>query len=193
MPAQKSVEKWKSKRWFNVYAPKLLGEKIIGEMPALDDKAVHGRLIKVSLSWVTQNPAHSFMNVGLRVASSDGSAAHTSIDFLESNYSYLHSLVRRHSTAIYTFDKLADKNAKPFVVKMLAVTSSKVESPKKSAIRKILSEFLSSKSSAASVEELVGDIMDGKLQAEATGKISRIARISKLEIKKIELASAGIA
>ena len=192
MPSQKSVEKWKSKKWFNIYTPKLLGDKIIGEMPALDEKAVIGRLIKVSLSWVTQNPSHSFMNVGLRVGSAEGNAAHTNIDFLESNYSYLHSLVRRHSAAIYTFDSLADKNGKPFVMKLLVVTSSKVESPKKTGIRKTLSEFLKAKAASVSIEELLGEVMEGKLQAECTSKIAKIARIGKLEVRKLELASANV-
>ncbi len=193
MPGQKSTEKWKSKKWFNVYTPKLLGEKLIGEIPAADEKAVIGRRIKVSLAWITQNPAHSFMNVGLKVEKAEGNAVHTSIDFLESNFSYLRSLVRRHTTAIYTYDKLVDKNSKPFVAKLLVVTASKIERPKETSIRKTISEYLKGRASSSNVEDLVGEIMEGKLQAEATSKISKIAKVNKLEVKRIELSAASVA
>src|SRR5271155_4863060 len=106
--AQKSAEKWKSKLWFNVYPPKMLGEAAIGEIPADDEKNVIGRVMKVSMSWITHKPEHSFMVVGLRVINVNGNSAHTDLKFIEQTYSYIHSLVKRHSSAVYTVDKLTD-------------------------------------------------------------------------------------
>ena len=110
MPGQKSAEKWKSKVWFNVYPPKLLGESAIGEIPANDEKAVMGRMIKVSMSWITHKPEHSFMVVGLRVNNINGNRANTELDSLELTFSYTHSLVKRRSSVIYTVDNVKDKN-----------------------------------------------------------------------------------
>ncbi len=184
---QKSVEKWRDKKWFNVHAPKLLGESIIGEIPALDEKSVLGRMIKVSLSWITQNPAHSFMSVGLRVASVDGNAAHTELNYLEQTYSYMHSQIRRESSAIYTIDKLLDKDGKTVVLKFVTITRNKVTTPKKAAIRRVLLDFERKYVSAKSTEEIVKLMIEGKFQADAIGVMRKIAPIGKMELKKIEL------
>lgn len=164
----------------------MLGENIIGEMPANDEKAALGRVIKVSLSWITQNPQHSFMNVGLRVTDVNENAAHTKVDYIEGNYSYLHSLVRRYTTAIYTVDKLKDKNGNNVVLKLIAVTANRVTTPKKKGIRAELIKFGKEYASSLSSDELVKSIIDGTLQTEAKKRANKIAPISKLEVKRIE-------
>lgn len=187
MAAQKSAEKWKSKVWFNVYPPKLLGEAAIGEIPANDEKGIMGRLIKVSMSWITHRPEHSFMLVGLRVNKVNGNSANTDLDYIEQTYSYIHSLVRRHSSAIYTVDDLADKNGKKFTLKLLAVTGSKIRTPKKTAIRKAIEAFNQEFAAAHSTDELLNAMLDGSFQSEIIRRTANIARISKLELKKIQV------
>jgi small subunit ribosomal protein S3Ae len=185
--ASKSGEKWKSKVWFNVYPPKLLGESAIGEIPANDEKGVMGRLIKVSMSWITHKPEHSFMLVGLRVKSVSGNSANTELDYIEQTYSYIHSLIRRHSSAIYTVDSLTDKSGRNFVLKLLAVTSGKIRTPKKTAIRKSLGDFTKEFSSSHTVEEFLNAMLDNSFQSEAIRRVTNIAHVSKLELKRIEL------
>ena len=102
MAVSKSTDKWKLKKWINIYTPESLGNSVIGEMPANEEKDAVGRVIKVNMSWITNKMSHSFMIVGLKVNDVSGSAAHTSIKYIEQTYSYLHSLVRRGSSAIYT-------------------------------------------------------------------------------------------
>ncbi|MHB1830224.1 MAG: eS1 family ribosomal protein [Candidatus Micrarchaeaceae archaeon] len=184
--ATKASDNWKSKVWFNVYPPKLLGESTIGEIPANDEKGVMGRVIKVSMSWITHRAEHSFMLVGLRVKSVSGNNINTEIDYIEQTYSYIHSLVKRHSSAIYTMDRLADKNGRKYVLKLLAVTGSKIRTPKKMAVRKKLEEFVREFSASHTVDDLLNSMLNNSFQSEAVRSVNNIARISKLELKRIE-------
>ena len=184
--ATKSADKWKSKIWFNVYPPKMLGESAIGEIPANDEKNVEGRVIKVSMSWITHKPEHSFMLVGLRIKSVNGNSAQTAMDYIEQTYSYIHSLVRRHSSAVYTIDKLKDKNGHALVLKLLAVTNNKIRTPKKTAIRKGIQKFSEEYMSSHTADELLNAILDNSFQMEASKRVGNIARIGKLELKRIE-------
>ncbi|HVA83198.1 MAG TPA: hypothetical protein VNF06_03480 [Candidatus Aquilonibacter sp.] len=184
----KSIEKWKTKQWFNVHTPKILGDSIIGEIPAQDEKAVLGRVIKVSLSWITKNPAHSFMTIGLRVISANGDAAQTEIHYLEQVYSYTHSLVRRGSSAVYTVSKLKDKEGKPVVLKLIGISRYKINTPKKHGIRRELAKFTTEYVGSKSVEEFVKAVIEGGFQVEAMKVANRIAPMGKLEVKKIELS-----
>jgi len=179
-------EKWKNKKWFNIYTPKTLGENVIGEMPANDEKAVINRVIKTNLSWITQNPQHSFMNIGLRVTDVSENAAHTKVDYIEGSYSYLHSLVKRYSTAIYTVDKVKDKDGNEIILKLIAVTTQRVPTPKKKGIRTELIKFGKEYASSMTSAELIKSIIEGSLQAEGRKRANKIAPISKLEVKRIE-------
>ena len=45
-----AVDKWKTKKWFEIIAPPLFNEKKIGETLAADYRMLIGRKIEVSLS-----------------------------------------------------------------------------------------------------------------------------------------------
>ena len=49
MMAQKSAEKWKMKKWLEVYSPKVFGETSIGEIPADEEEKALGRIIEVNM------------------------------------------------------------------------------------------------------------------------------------------------
>src|SRR5271154_5312589 len=179
--AQKSAEKWKNKLWFNVYPPVMLSESPIGEIPADDEKNLVGRVMKVSMSWITHRPEHSFMVVGLRIVKVNGNTANTDFRFMEQTFSYIHSLVRRHSSAIYTVDKLTDKNGKKFVLKLLAVTTTHIRTPKKTAIRKAIETFANEYAAGHTVDELMTSLLDNSFRGEVVKRVTNIAQLSKFE------------
>ena len=184
--AQKTAEKWKLKKWLEVYSPKVFGESSIGEIPADDEEKAVGRIIQVSMSWITHKPEHSFLSVGLRVKDAKNNAAHTELEYMEQMFSYTHSLVRRHSSVIYTMDRFADKDGKPVVIKLIAVAFGKIATPKKSDIRRRLGEFCKTYVSSKDKDEIIKGILDNSLQSGALNSIKNVTRISKLEVRKLE-------
>ncbi len=187
MATGKGIENWKAKKWVNIYSPEILGNNTIGEMPADEEKDAMGRMIKVSMSWITNNPMHSFMVVGLKVTEVNGNAAHTQLKYLEQTFSYLHSLVRRHGSTIYTIDKSLDKNGKTVVIKLLLTTNTRLTTKKRMAIRKEISNFLKEYIVGNESSAIVKDIIDGNLQKEGVNRVHKIANIAKLDIKRLEL------
>ncbi|MDE1768817.1 MAG: hypothetical protein KGH62_05640, partial [Candidatus Micrarchaeota archaeon] len=170
----------------NVYPPKLLGDSPIGEIPADDEKNVVGRVMKVSMSWITHKPEHSFMIVALRITDVNGNSAHTDLKFIEQTYSYIHSLVRRHSSVVYTVDDLKDKTGRKFKLKLLAVSATKIKTPKKTAIRKAISAFAHEYAAGKTLDEVTTALLDNSFRGEAVSKVTNIARLSKFELKKLE-------
>ena len=187
MATQKGAEKWKTKAWLDVKAPDILGNEVIGSVPAATPEAAVGRVLKVSLAWITHNANHSFLTVGLRINQALNNVATTQIDYLESQFSYLHSLIRRHSDAIYTYDALKSKDGGDVVVKLLITTRSKTPYSKRHAIRKELSLFLNEYLNSHTRDEFVKSLLANELQGEGMKRLSKIAPISKFEIKRIEL------
>jgi len=186
MAVLKGAEKWKMKQWFDVYAPKAISTEVIGSIPATDDKSVIGRIMKVSLSWITHNPNHSFTTIGLRVSNANGNIANTDVDYLAQQYSYLHSLVKRGADAIYTFDGAKMKDGNSVMLKLLVTTRTKIAMKTKSDLRKAVSGFVAKYVSEKNKEEFVKALITSDLQAEGFKTLLHIAPISKVEIKKIE-------
>jgi small subunit ribosomal protein S3Ae len=186
MALAKTVDKWKTKQWFDVYPPKGISGEIIGSIPSSDEKNVLGRIIKVNLSWITNNPNHSFITVGLKVDNVSGNSANTDIDYLFQQYSYLHSFVKRRGDAVYTYDRVKDKEGKQVVLKLLITTRSKIARRAKTDLRKAVTDFVSSYVSGMTKEEFIKAIIASSFQQEGVKKIAPIAPVTKFEIKKVE-------
>lgn len=188
MAVQKGVDKWKTKRWFTVYSPKVFNSEKICEIPAADEKAVMGRSINVSLDQLTHNPQHAASNVKLKVIEVNGDSAQTRLIMVEEVYSYIRSLVRRYRSVTYAVIPVSSKDNVRMVVKVLAITRARTAASRLRAIRKDLVDFVTEFSKENDSSAIVGSLVDGRLQAEATAKISHIAPINKVEIRKLEIA-----
>ena len=182
----KTVDKWKLKQWFDVYPPKAIATETIGSIPAIDEKTVTGRVIKVNLSWVTHNPSHSFMLLGLRVISVNGSAAQTDIDYLAQQFSFLHSLVKRHGDAVYTYDRVKDKDGKDVVLKLLITIRTKIAGKTKTDLRKAVTAYVSEQVPKLTKEEFVKSVITSAFQAEGVKRLSKVAPVMKFELKMIQ-------
>ncbi len=186
MAVQKGAEKWKTKQWFDVYAPKAISTEVIGSIPAADEKSVTGRIMKVSLNWITHNPNHAFATVGLKITQANGNVANTEIDYLAQQYSYLHSLVKRRADAVYTYDVIRDKDGGSVILKLLVTTRIKITQRLKSEIRKAVREFATEFVGRMNRDDLLKALVANDLQSEAMKKFGKIAPIAKIEIRKVE-------
>lgn len=188
MAVVKGAEKWKMKQWFDVYAPKAISTEVIGSIPSTDEKSVIGRIMKVSLNWITHNPNHAFMTVGLRIIEANGNVANTDIHYFAQQNSYLHSLVKRRADAVYTYDVVKDKQGSSIKLKLLVTTRMRVPIRTKSDIRKAVREFVSEYVSKMNREEFLKVLVASELQAEGMKRLAKIAPVAKIEIKKIEFS-----
>ncbi|MCL5101733.1 MAG: hypothetical protein M1544_00015 [Candidatus Marsarchaeota archaeon] len=189
MALQKTVDTWKLKKWFTVYAPKEFNESQIAEMPANDESSILGRNIRIGLSAITNNPAHAYTEVVLKVTDVNGEAAHTKIVRLEQLYSYIRSLVRRYKSISDGVFKVSTNDGMNEVVKVLIITRGRTAHTKLVGMRKEAKAFLEAYFKEKSFKEVVDSVIEGKLQSELGAKIAHIAPISKVEVKKLEVAA----
>lgn len=174
------------KQWFDVYAPKAISSEVIGSIPAADEKSITGRIMKVSLNWITHNPNHAFAVVGLRITSANGNIANTDVDYLAQQYSYLHSLVKRRADAVYTYDVVKDREGHGITLKLLVTTRMQVAKKTKSDIRKAVHAFVVDYVGKMDKEGFLKALVASDLQTEGIKKLAAIAPVAKLEIKKVE-------
>ncbi len=187
MALERKVDKFKLKKWYNVYAPKVFDGAIIGEMPGNDDKAVIGRSIVIGLDSLTHNMSKMNTNVRLKVTAVSGNAAQTSVIRIETLYSYLRSLIRRHRSLVNAVIPAKSSDGAAIVLKMLVVTKRRVARSKISGMRKETSEFAAGYCSENTKDSIVSAVVNGSLQAEVSSKLRHITEIGSVEVNKLEI------
>lgn len=188
--ALQKKETWKMKKWFSVYAPSVFNSVLIGEMPANDDSAAIGRSIVVSLDALTHNPSHAYTNVKLRVTSVNGTAANTKLVEMEQLYSYIRSLVRKYRSVATLVQKVQTKDNVNMVVKLLIITRQRATARKIVGIRKEAGEIAKGYFMENDANSIIGAILEGKFQSNLASMLSHIAPLSKIEVRKLEIAQA---
>ncbi len=188
MAIQKTVDTWKLKKWFTIYAPKEFNEAQIAEMPANDESSVVGRNIRIGLSTITNNPAHAYTEIVLKVTDVNGEAAHTKIVRIEQIYSYIRSLVRRYKSVSDGVFKVTTNDGINEIAKIMIITKGRTAHTKLIGIRKEANAFVIAYFKDKSFKEAVDSIIEGKLQSDLGAKMAHIAPISKVEMKKFEVA-----
>ena len=188
MAVQRGVDKWKMKKWFSVYAPKMFNSELIGEIPASSEKAVSGRNLVIGLDQLTHNPSNAFTNMVFKITDINGESASTKLVKMELMFSYIRSIVRRYRSVAYSVITLQSKDGRSVTVKPLVVTSIRTTRSKIVGLRKeadqIIKEFVSSNDSDA----IVSSVINGKMQAELAARLKHITQINKVEIRKLEFA-----
>jgi small subunit ribosomal protein S3Ae len=187
MASQRSVDKWKMKKWFSVYAPAVFNDIVVGEMPANDDKSALGRRVVVSMDVLTKNPAHAYTNVVLKVVDVKGDAAHTKVVSIEQLYSYMRSLVRRYRSVSDSVLPIMTKDNVQIVIKLIAITKGRTTHVKLIGIRKEMNDMASNFLKEHTASEVMSAIIEGKLQAELQSNLDHITGINKVEIRKLEV------
>jgi small subunit ribosomal protein S3Ae len=187
MASQKKGETWKIKKWYSVYAPKVMGgDAVIGEFPANDDKAALGRNMIIGLDTITKNPSHAYTNVLLKVTDVNGTTAHTQLVSIRQLYSYIRSLVRRYKSISNSVVKVASKDDNMIVLKMLVVTRSRTTHSKITGMRKEMEKAIMEYAKEKDAKEIITSVIDGSLQANMASSLMHITPISKVEVRALE-------
>ncbi len=187
MAYQKTVDKWKLKKWFSVYAPKVFENKAICEIPANSEKGVAGRNIKIGLDALTNNVYNSNANVILRITDAENDSAHTKILRIELLDSYINSIVRKAHSAIETRMKINTQDSRGITIKGIIITKQRVAHTKIKGLRNEVNNFIIQYCKNLDSDAVIKDVIEKKMQSQLIAKLRKIVPISKLEIKKIEL------
>jgi small subunit ribosomal protein S3Ae len=187
MAVAKGLDKWKMKKWFSVYAPKVFDGALVGEMPANDEKAVIGRNITVNLDALTHNPSHAYTNVFLKVTEVKGEAAQTKLRGFEMLKGYIHSFVRKYMSISTAVIPVRAKDGVGMVVKLITVTKSRSAATKIKGMRREMVIYTNGFFKDNDSDSAIKAMVEGKFQAELGARLGHIAEVNKVEVRKLEI------
>jgi len=186
----KTVDKWKMKSWYTVYAPEMFEGREIGKIPALEDKDLTGRVIRVSIAEITGDLSQSFASLIFRVASVKGKTAQTRLIGHELSKGYLKTLVRRGRSVISVVQDVVTKDGVSLRVKGVVFTARRTSSPVSRAIRAEAVSEITERSKEMAFSQMEQEIIFGKFPSRIFNRIKKIAPVKRVEIRKTEVKGA---
>lgn len=184
---RKTVDSWRKKDWYTIYAPKVFDQRPVGSTPGDDPNKVVGRVVNTPLREITGSVAHQFVKLWLRISDVKGKSAYTEFDGFELTREYLRRNIRRRRSMIRAVEEVTSKDQKKLQMTVYAFTARKVDTSMKNEIRRIMREFLKARAAEEGFESLMQKAVFGTLSTELFKETKKLTWIKRIEIAKCEV------
>ena len=189
--AKKSKDKWKAKEWYNIHAPRMFNETVIGETPAADPELLLGRQVEVTVQELTGDFSKMHIKMTFSICGSDGHEAKTEFIGHSLTSEYVRRLTRRKKTKT---DHVVDvKTADGFVlrIKTMSIADRRIQASQEEAMRGKIKEFLEAYGAENKLSDIVKAIISGDLSKDTARACHVIVPIKRIEIRKTEVLTKG--
>jgi small subunit ribosomal protein S3Ae len=145
------------------------------------------RTLEVSLYDLTKDISHLPIKLRFQIHRVDGLRASTRFKGLELTRDYLRSLVRRGTSKVAAVTEVKTKDGWVMRIAVLAVTTHRIGSAQKSAMRKRMIETLVKKAAEMDIAQFLKEALEGTLAADLFVAGKKVAPLRKVELAKIKV------
>ncbi len=182
------VVKKKKKVWYNILSPKDFGDFTIAETFASDPSALPGRVVKMSLMDLTNDPKKQNVQLTFKMTSVKERAVNSELIRYELMPSYVRRMMRKERDKVEdSFVAESNDNIK-IRIKPFIITKGKTQRSVLTAIRKRSREFLTEVLKEQKYADFISDVISTKTQKSLREQLKKIYPIAMLEFKTIERA-----
>jgi small subunit ribosomal protein S3Ae len=185
--AKKVVDTWKTKQWYQIYAPELFGNKVVGEVIASEDRQLLNRVINVNLSELTGDYSQIYTHVKLRIVDVKGKNAYTRFIGHELPASFIKTFIRRRRTIVDDVIDIKTADNKTLRIKTIVFTSGKIARDTEAAIRTALRKELAAATSKLTLDGILTEMFFKKFAVKFIEPLKKFAPIKRVEFRKTEV------
>ena len=180
------AKKLKGKEWYTIVAPKIFGEKVIGQTPVGDPQSLKKRVITVSLINLVSDPSKYYLKFSFKVKEIKEKKALTEFHGFEVLRDYISRMIRHGILRIDNIHDITTKDGVKIRVKTITLTSRKAKKIIEINLRKFIHEKLEKEISDMNLHEFIKRILDDSLKKELINEGSKIYPIYNFEMRKVE-------
>ncbi|OYT38240.1 MAG: 30S ribosomal protein S3ae [Desulfurococcales archaeon ex4484_58] len=180
-------DKWKMKRWYEVLAPPVFGSVVVGTTPADDPLKLIGRVMETTLYDITGDITQVHIKLYFQIIEVKDNKAITRFKGHELSRDYIRSLVRRKSSKIQGIFNVVTKDGYHLRLTIIALTAYRCKTSQKKAIRKIMHDYVMEKVPQLTLDELINEMIFGKMSTAIAERARKIYPIRKVEVYKSKL------
>ena len=181
------VKRTEKKGWFQLVAPKIFHNQVVGEILLANPSDAVGRLVPVNLANLTRDPRRQNIKIKLKAINVSGEKIHTEPLGYEISSSFVRKMVRKGGTRIdYTFRASTsdDKNVR---IKIILLTRRKINASVSAALKKKAEEILKKEMEKMNFSEMMQAIVAYKLQSGMKKQLAKVYPLKTFEIRHLSV------
>lgn len=187
----KLKDKWRQKKWYVVVAPAAFGNVELGKTLSDDPQKLVGRILESTLYNITEDFSQLHVKLYFRITKVEGDKAYAIFKGHDLARDYLRSLVRRGSSRIDGIFPMSTKDGYRLRVAVIALSTVRTKSSQKHNIRHIMEDVISKKNDQFLCDELVQQLVLGKIASEIYNAAKSVYPLRKIEVRKSEVVVIG--
>jgi len=184
----KVKDKWREKRWVNVYAPDSFNNVPIAYVPITNEEDAKGRVLEVTLYDILKgDPSQHQYKMYFQIDKVEGDKATTIFKRYEYAKEFLRSLIRRGSSKIDFFIDIKTKDGYIFRIKVIALTHRPLNTSRQHALRLIAKDVIEKTIPQMTIDQFVQATCYGKINSDIMAAAKRVIRMRHVGLEKVKL------
>ncbi len=191
--ARKQRDKWKSKRWFTIRAPRQPWQfKVIGETLGETPEHLMGRIYETTQNEVDGDFSKMHVKLRFRVIDTRGEDALTEYIGHALQSDYIRRQIRRHRGKVDDVVDCVTSDGYYLRIKPVVVAANRIKSSQKSQMRKLMRDTLLQFSARSTWLEVQASLLSGALETTLVDAIKAIQPTRTVMIRKVQLIQSGV-
>ena len=191
--ARRQKDKWKSKRWFSIRAPRNPWSfRVIGETLAEEPEMLIGRNYEIMQNELDGDFSKMHVKIRFRVSDVLGSDAITEFIGHQMMQDHVRRQVRRERGKIDDTVDVVTEDGFYVRFKPLILTRERVKSSQKNEIRSVARDTILKAGASSTWVSMQKSVMDGELEALIKEEASKISPIRMAMIRRTQLIQSGV-
>ncbi|MBI3190351.1 hypothetical protein HYZ41_01460 [archaeon] len=175
------------KQWYEIVAPKMFDEKVVGETMAVEPKQLIGRTLDVNLIELIQDYSKFYMKMKLQIERIEGQKAFTKLVGHDTMTERVYRMVQRHGRRVDVVQDITTKDGVKVRVKTVFVLLKRVGTSMKDATRKVARQNVDDVLKDETYEGLMEMIISGELASIIRKACNKVYPVASIEIRKTEV------
>ena len=189
--AKKSKDKWKSKEWYNIHAPRMFNETVIGETPAVEPEMLIGRQVEVTVQELTGDFSKMHIKMTFSICGFDGHEAKTEFLGHSLTSEYVRRLTRRKKTKTDHVVDITTADGYVLRIKTMSIADRRIQASQEQGMRQKIQEFLLAYGAENKLADVIKAVISGDLSKDTAKACHVIVPIKRIEIRKSEVLARG--
>ena len=183
----KTIDSWKLKEWYDVYAPKTFKEEFIAQIPSSNPDNLIGRIMEISLYDFTNSYNDASIMLQFKIVNVIGKRCNTIFWGHELTRDYIRSLIHRGATRIDGIFNFTTADGVTYRVSTFLVTRRRAKKSQQMSIRKIIFEVLTEFAKNMTHEKFIQGIINGRFATNITKIAKTIYPLRECKVRKVKV------
>ncbi len=189
--SRKVKDKWRSKEWYTIHAPRMFNEIEIGDTPSANPANLIGRAVEVTVQDLTGDFSKMHIKLKFKINDVDGHDAKTVFTGHDLTVDYVRRLTRRKKTKTDHVIDVITKDGFDVRLKTMSIADNRIQGSQEVAMRRIIGDTVTQMGTEMTLAEIVKAVISGDMARNVAKACRIIIPVKRVEIRKSEIRSRG--